>query len=75
MQTRCKFMCNSVTKRKVWNKEEYTFEAEFSAVSSGSPENEKFFAATPSGSLKVSTYVDDIFEPGKAYYIDISEAV
>ena len=48
--------------------------AEFNAVYSGSPENEKFFAATPAGSLKVSTIREGVFEPGKSYYLDITEA-
>ena len=75
MATRCKFTCLSVTKRKHWNKEHpFNYEAEFSAVTSGSDENDKFFAATPSGTLKVSTIVDDIFVVGNDYYLDISPA-
>jgi len=50
----------------------YTYE--FSAVYSGSAENERFFAYTPSGQLNVGAFKDDLFEPGKEYYIDITAA-
>jgi hypothetical protein len=50
------------------------FDAEFAAVSDGSEENKKFFEYTPNGTLRIGTYKEDHFEPGKAYYIDISEA-
>jgi hypothetical protein len=70
--TRAKFSCNSITKRKHWNvkEHEFNFDAEFTAVSSGSEEDKKFFAATPSGSIKISTIISDTFEVGKMYYID-----
>ena len=73
---RCKYSCQSVTKRRHWDKNEkhFLFEAEFSAVYGDSEENKKFFEATPSGNLKVGTYKEDLFEPGKEYFIDISEA-
>lgn len=75
MATRCKFQCQSVRKYKHYNPDPpYVYEAEFSAVTSGSDENKSFFASTPSGKLNVSTYRDDVFQPGKSYYIDISEA-
>lgn len=74
--TQCKFVCQSVTKRKHWDRNEtrFLFEAEFTAVSSGSEENRKFFEATPSGSIKIGVYREDIFEPGKEYYLDIRDA-
>jgi len=73
---RCKYSCQSVTKRRHWDKNEkrFLFDAEFSAVFGDSEENKKFFEATPSGNLKVGTYKEDLFEPGKEYFIDISEA-
>ena len=72
---RCKFTCQSVTKRKGWRDgDEFHFDAEFSAVTGGSEENNEFWAATPSGTLKVSTVKADVFEPGKDYYLDISPA-
>ena len=77
MTTRCKFKCNEVTKSESWNKAQlgpFLYSAKFSAVASGSPENNSFFAATPAGSLSVSTVREDIFVPGKSYYLDITEA-
>lgn len=51
-------------------------ELEFQCVydTGSSPENAKFFAATPSGTLKFSCVNPSEFEPGKFYYVDISEA-
>lgn len=74
--TRCKYVRQKVVKSRHWNRAEdrFLFEAEFAAVTDGSDENKKFFEFTPSGSLKVGTYREDIFVPGKEYYIDISEA-
>ena len=73
--TRCKFTCQSVTKLRHWDKQKgFLYEAEFQAVHDGSDENKEFFDATPSGLLKVGTYKEDVFEPGKDYFIDISEA-
>ena len=74
---RCKFTYVSVAKRQHWNrgigKTAFLYEAEFSAVTHGSAENEEFFEATPNGSLKVWTDKENVFEPGKDYYIDIGE--
>lgn len=75
MTVRCKFRCNSVEKRLDNYKEpRFLYTYDFSAVYSGSEENEKFFAYTPSGSLKVGSFKDDLFEPGKEYYLDILPA-
>lgn len=76
MITRCKFHCGSVRKFMAndHGQEKAVYEAEFSAVYSGSPENEEFFKWTPSGSLKIGVYKADVFQPGKDYYLDISEA-
>jgi hypothetical protein len=74
--TRCKFKCTGVTKSLGWNPKEhgdFLYAAEFTAVTDNSPENKQFFAATPAGSLKVSTVRQDVFQPGKFYYLDITE--
>lgn len=72
MTTRCKYTCISVRKYKHWDiTKEFLFEAEFTCVTSGSEENKSFFEATPQGSMKVSTYVEDRFQPGQEYFIDI----
>ncbi len=70
--TRCKFQCQSVRKFKSQGK--FLYEAEFYAVTGDSEENKKFFEWTPSGNLKVGVYKEDIFQPGKNYYLDIHEA-
>lgn len=74
--TRCKFSCQSVRKfmSGYGDNKRPLYEAEFSAVTGDSEENKKFFEWTPSGSLKVGVYREDIFQPGKDYYLDISEA-
>lgn len=76
--TRCKFTCQSVTKRTNWRKgegaEPFLYEAEFSAVTDGSEENDQFFDATPNGTLKLGTYKEDRFEPGTDYYLDLAPA-
>lgn len=79
---RCKFTCVSVTKRKAWSgaPSEFVYDAEFQAVAKhdtaktreAAIENEQFWAATPSGSLKVATIRADHFEVGKDYYLDLS---
>ncbi len=72
---RCKFECVSVTKRKGWEQHApILHDAEFQAVYGGSEENAKFFAATPSGKLNIATVIPDVFEVGKAYYLDITPA-
>jgi hypothetical protein len=80
--TRCKFKCHGVTKRlsgrfnptTKTSEPVFVYDAEFYAVVGDSPENEAFFEATPSGTVKIGTYREDRFEPGKSYYLDITEA-
>lgn len=50
------------------------FTAQFSAVTSGSEENDKFFSYTPSGQLNIGTVRGDHFEQGKDYYLDFTLA-
>jgi hypothetical protein len=75
---RCKFLCNSVTKTQNWSRGDgapkFVYGYEFSAVYEGSEENKKYFASTPSGNLKINAFKDDLFEPGKEYYLDIQPA-
>ena len=40
---------------------------------SGSEENKKFYAATPSGSIELGQFGEEVFEPGKTYFVDFSE--
>lgn len=75
MITRCKFKCDSVSKQKHWDKEKgFLHTVKMSPVMSGSEENKEFWAASPSGSFELGCIHADLFEPGKEYYIDISEA-
>lgn len=80
--TRCKFQCMAVTKRlqSVHNPESgkyepgFVYDAQFNVVYDGSEENKRFFASTPTGQLTVGTIREGTFEPGKSYYLDITEA-
>lgn len=74
--TRAKFRCVGVTKRLSYYGQgsKFTYDAEFQAVMDGSAENKSFFAATPSGNIKVSTLTVDTFEPGEEYYVDFTKA-
>jgi hypothetical protein len=82
MNTRAKFTCFSVRKYRsdVWDNqtghstERFLYDYEFNAVSGNSDENKEFFASTPSGSIKLSAVRNDLFEPGKSYYLDFSPA-
>jgi hypothetical protein len=76
MSVRAKFRCSGITKREHWDKSQaaFTYDAEFHAVTGGSEENKAFFAATPTGNLKLSTVRADLFEPGKDYYLDFTPA-
>lgn len=73
---RCKFKCDSVEKSVQWDKNaaEMLFTAKMTAVYNNSPENADFWKWTPTGSFQVSCVKYDRFEPGKEYYLDISEA-
>ena len=71
MVRRCKFTCETVTKRKGWNGYPICYDYEFRTVTGDSEENKAFWAATPGGSLKVTGTQGDWFEVGKDYYLDI----
>lgn len=69
---RCKFRCE----KKVLVAGEVG-SVELVPVTSGNEENEKFFKWTPWGKLEFGTINETAlkgFEPGKEYYIDITEA-
>jgi hypothetical protein len=82
MATRAKFTCISVKKyaNTVWDKSGqnpqrgFVYAYEFQAVSDGSQENKEFYASTPYGNITMQAVRDDLFEPGKSYYVDFSEA-
>lgn len=80
MDVRAKFKCQSVRKTytTIWNGNEHSqgflYDFEFGVVNGDSEENKQFFASTPSGSIKLASVRDDLFEPGKEYYLDFKEA-
>lgn len=77
---RAKFQCHSVKKYSgtVWHgnvhERGFLYAYEFGAVTGDKGENKSFFASTPSGSLRLDSVREDLFEPGKFYYLDFSEA-
>lgn len=74
--TRVKFKCISVTKREGWGGAPFIFEAEMQVCGGGygGGDSEEFFAATPSGSIKLGTVKDDHFVVGQSYYVDFTPA-
>lgn len=72
--TRAKFKCTSVEKTEGWNGNAFHYTAKFQAVTSDSEENKQFFAATPNGSISLSTLKEDFFEVGKEYFVDFGLA-
>lgn len=71
--TRCKFIC--IEKLESLVTKEATIRLE--PVCDGNEENKTFFAATPSGQINlhvVNPAAAEVFEEGKAYYIDFTQA-
>ncbi len=72
---RCKFRCVSITKIADWyKKDSFLYDYKFQVVTGDSEENKQFFASTPTGNLEFRAVRDDMFEPGKEYYLDLSAA-
>lgn len=80
MNVRAKFMCYSVRKTYTTKWVEgkatlgYLYDYEFHVVHGDTEENKKFFASTPSGTVNLMSIRDDLFDPGKEYYLDFSPA-
>jgi len=73
--TRAKFVCTTVSKSKHWDGSgRFLFTAKLNPVMSGSEENKKFYTATPSGNIELGQFGEDVFEPGKSYFVDFTEA-
>ena len=69
---RAKFKVQSVTESEGGLKT-----ANLVPVTSGSPENEKFFKWTPGGQIQLSTLNPDAgakFVPGRQFYVDFTAA-
>lgn len=69
MNTRAKFECTSKTETKD-NGWSYILQA----VVGDSEENKKFFKWTPGGNINIFVVRDDVFNVGKQYYVDFTEA-
>ncbi len=74
MTVRAKFTCSSVTKSLGWGGNEFHYNYKFQAVTSGSEENKQFFASTPGGNIELTAVRNDLFSPGKQYYLDFKLA-
>jgi hypothetical protein len=82
MYTRAKFRCYSVKKTHTTKWVDHNpvlgllYDYEFNVVTGDGKdsENDKFFASTPSGKINLSSVRDDLFDPGKDYYIDFTPA-
>ena len=69
---RAKFHCTEQRKYQGWGGHPFFYGYKFQAVTGGNPENDAFFASTPSGSLEIAAIGADLFEAGKDYYLDIT---
>lgn len=82
MRTRAKFTCVGVTKRRGWGEHAFVYEAELQAVTrtdvaptrDSAEENARFWAATPAGTIKLSTLAADHFAVGATYFVDFTPA-
>jgi hypothetical protein len=78
MSVRAKFICNSITRQKHWDRSKgETQTIKLTPVVGGSEENEAFYEATPSGSIDLMTVNEEAaknFELGKSYYVDFTPA-
>lgn len=72
--TRAKFRCIEVSKRLGWGENPIMYAAKLTVVCGDNPENKIFFAATPGGSIEMTTIKHDHFEVGKEYYVDFTVA-
>lgn len=66
---------NVRAKFRVTNKDEQAKTVRLEPVVGGSPENDEFFSATPSGLIQlniVKAAAFSQFEPGKACYVDFT---
>lgn len=78
MTVRAKFKVHSITQQEHWDKSKGPLHTvKLQPVTSNSPENAEFYAATPSGQIELSTLNEAAgkqFELGKEYYIDFTPA-
>jgi hypothetical protein len=79
MSVRAKFVVNSIERKQHWDRSKgETQTIKLTPVTSGSEENNAFYAATPSGTIELTTLNEEAgkqFELGKEYYIDFTPAL
>lgn len=82
MNVKARFTCHSMKKYTgtVWLNDGtgkfekgFLYAYEFGAVTGEKDENKAFFASTPSGSLRLDSVRDDLFEPGDDYELTFSK--
>lgn len=80
---RAKFQCMAKAPYEIaiWDEEHKNvvgngtaYRYEFYAVTGDSEENNKFYASTPGGNISLYAVRDDLFVPGKPYYLDFTLA-
>ena len=73
---RAKFTVNSITRTKHWNANKGEMQTiDLTPVTSGSEENQRFYEATPAGSIKLSVVNAEVaqeFKFGEEYYVDFT---
>jgi hypothetical protein len=72
---RAKFIVNSITQTAGWGKNPRIYTVRMSPVSSGSEENDAFYASTPTGMIElglVSEAAGKQFEIGQCFYVDFT---
>lgn len=78
MSVRAKFVVTSITRQKGWNGGPCEVQSiRLTPVVGGSEENKKFFAATPSGQVEISTVnveAAKYFELDREYFLDFTKA-
>lgn len=77
MTVRAKFKVQSITRRPGWNGNKEVQEIKLFPVVADSEENKKFYAATPSGEINLTTVNFDIgsqFDIGEEFYVDFTKA-
>ena len=71
--TRAKFKVQSLERRET-GENRMVETVRMHPVYAGSEENQKFFAATPVGSIEMTIWTPNLFEVGKEYYVDFTKA-
>lgn len=74
---RAKFKVCSITRQQGWNGHKEVQTIKLQPVGGGSEENQKFYAATPGGSIELTVVREDVgkqFDIGQEFYVDFTPA-